>query len=330
VNSPVNPNLTANETVGGLTFNGTGGVTTISANSGKTLAIDNSGSDAAVSVSGGNVNISAPLSLTSNANITVSGSNTLSVSGNISGAGKLTTAGSGAVTLTGSNSYGGGTHVTGGMLNIESTTALPASSALIVDGSAAVVINRNGGGKISLDLASLSDNGLIDLQNNAMTIHGANGGTYTAVNGLLQSGFTTNQNWSGTSGITTTTLGGSSLYTLGEALIGSDLKAGYTYYGDADMSGIVDGGDYTMIDTGFGGGGTGWQYGDFNYDGSIDGSDYSLIDNAFNTQTGSAPAAQVATNTSEIAGGSAVPEPASLGALGIGAWGLMNRRRRRA
>jgi alpha-L-arabinofuranosidase len=59
----------------------------------------------------------------------------------------------------------------------------------------------------------------------------------------------------------------------------------YTFDGDADLSGHVDGTDYSRIDNGFVQGLTGWFNGDFNYDGIVNGSDYTLIDNAFNRQT---------------------------------------------
>ena len=58
----------------------------------------------------------------------------------------------------------------------------------------------------------------------------------------------------------------------------------YTYYGDSDLSGVVDGSDYSRTDSGLLQGATGWLNGDFNYDGVINGSDYTLLDNAFNTQ----------------------------------------------
>jgi len=76
---------------------------------------------------------------------------------------------------------------------------------------------------------------------------------------------------------------------------------------------------------------SGWQNGDFNYDGVVNGSDYTLIDNAFNSQ-GTQIAAEIATPTAQIAGSgatSAVPEPTTLGLLGIGAISLLGRRRRR-
>ena len=58
----------------------------------------------------------------------------------------------------------------------------------------------------------------------------------------------------------------------------------YTFYGDANLDGHVDGSDYSLIDNGALLHLTGWQNGDFNYDGVINGSDYTLIDNAYNTQ----------------------------------------------
>jgi hypothetical protein len=110
----------------------------------------------------------------------------------------------------------------------------------------------------------------------------------------------------------------------------------YTYYGDANLDGKVDGTDYSRIDASFlaeqsGPNVTGWYNGDFNYDGVVNGSDYTLIDNAFNSQ-GAQIAAQIATPTALLdnaAGGSSVPEPTTLGLLGIGAIGLLGRRRRR-
>src|ERR1019366_8740561 len=64
----------------------------------------------------------------------------------------------------------------------------------------------------------------------------------------------------------------------------TDILIKYTYYGDTNLDGQVDGSDYARIDNGYIMGLSGWSNGDFNYDNQINGSDYTLIDNAFNTQ----------------------------------------------
>ena len=70
----------------------------------------------------------------------------------------------------------------------------------------------------------------------------------------------------------------------GQAVTAADVLVKYTYYGDADLSGTVDGADYGRADVGYLAGLTGWANGDFNYDATVDGSDYTLIDNGFDTQ----------------------------------------------
>jgi hypothetical protein len=70
----------------------------------------------------------------------------------------------------------------------------------------------------------------------------------------------------------------------GQDASANDVLVKYTYYGDADLSGAVDGADYSLIDNGFNAGLSGWVNGDFNYSNSVDGADYALIDNAFNSQ----------------------------------------------
>ncbi len=71
------------------------------------------------------------------------------------------------------------------------------------------------------------------------------------------------------------------------AVAATDVLLKYTYYGDANLDGVVNGTDYALVDAGFLAARrpsplTGWYNGDFNYDGKVDASDYTLIDNAFN------------------------------------------------
>ena len=99
----------------------------------------------------------------------------------------------------------------------------------------------------------------------------------------------------------------------------TDILMKYTYFGDADLSGVVDGTDYFLIDQAFSSGllNGGWLNGDFSYDGKVDGTDYFLIDNAFGAQTGALGLSA-----------SAVPEPSIVALLAM-AGGLLAQRRRR-
>jgi fibronectin-binding autotransporter adhesin len=130
-----------------------------------------------------------------------------------------------------------------------------------------------------------------------------------------------------------TTLEGADLTNGGSINADGEILVKYTYYGDTNLDGAVDGSDYSNIDNGYLNHLTGWYNGDFNYDGVVDGSDYTLIDNAFNMQgssLGSNPAAQLATATAQITGSSsAVPEPASMGVVAVAVTTLLGRRRRR-
>ena len=117
----------------------------------------------------------------------------------------------------------------------------------------------------------------------------------------------------------------------------ADVLIKYTYYGDANLDGQVDGSDYSLIDYGYNSRLnpsplTGWLNGDFNYDGKIDGSDYTLIDNAFNTQGGSltTSAALLASPVNQIASASAVPEPCAGALLTLSATVFAANRRRRS
>jgi hypothetical protein len=186
---------------------------------------------------------------------------------------------------------------------------------------------------------SLTNNGTIDITNNAMVVHNGSIGT---INSQVASAFNGGL-WNGTNAsagvITSSTAAADPKHLTavgvatgltsfqGGAVAATDVLVKYTYYGDANLSGHVDGSDYSLVDNGYLMQLTGWQNGDFNYDGVINGSDYTLIDNVFNIQ-GATIASGIASPTAQIAGTSAVPEPTTLGLLGIGAAGLLGRRRR--
>ncbi len=219
------------------------------------------------------------------------------------------------------------------------------------------------GGSVVLDSAGLTDNrtllavgalsftagsGTLDLGANDLVVHNASEATITS---QIASGYA-GGSWHGPVGLTSSSAaatsntalgvelnsngaGGTFLSTFdGQPVTSTDVLVKYTYFGDANLDGVVNGSDYTLIDNGFNNSLVGWHNGDFNYDGIVNGDDYTLIDNAFNTQglsLASAPSEMVASDTAQIAGGSsptAVPEPASLSMLTLSAAALLKRRRR--
>ncbi len=202
------------------------------------------------------------------------------------------------VTTIASLSIGGsaaGTQATNGQVVLyPSTTALPRE--VLVTGSLAFAGTTNAWfGRLNVG------NNDLDVQNgNLATITnqiatGYNTGTFTG-NGIYSSIAAANTARNTTVGVALNNTGtGTRLFGSGTAaglLDGTnpaltDVLVRYTYYGDANLDGRVDGSDYARIDAGFLSKGTltGWYNGDFNYDGKVDASDYTLIDNAFNTQS---------------------------------------------
>jgi hypothetical protein len=72
----------------------------------------------------------------------------------------------------------------------------------------------------------------------------------------------------------------------GQSVGENDVLVKYTYGGDIDLSGHVDGDDYFSIDSGvLTPGATGWINGDVDQNGSIDGDDYFVIDSMLLSQT---------------------------------------------
>jgi hypothetical protein len=219
-----------------------------------------------------------------------------------------------------------------------------------VAGSAGTRQLVNLGSTLSFAGTSGSWVGKLDLTNNDLidpggslasvtnqVLEGYNGGRWNGGGGILSSTAAAISSRLTAIGVIQNNQSGSALYTAWSPFDGvtpgaGDILLKYTYYGDANLDGKVDGTDYSRIDNGYLAHLTGWYNGDFNYDSVIDGSDYTLIDNAYNSQ-GAAITSQIAgidaIATSQIADKStAVPEPAGFMALGLGVSVLLGRRTR--
>jgi len=97
----------------------------------------------------------------------------------------------------------------------------------------------------------------------------------------------------------------------------------YTYDGDADLTGNINGDDYFRIDQGYATRNNptpllGYENGDFNFDGKIDADDYFIIDRNYSRQgmafSSGAALGGITADFGELS--RAVPEPAGLVLLG--------------
>jgi autotransporter-associated beta strand protein len=368
INAPRTITVDAPQTAGILNFTSPIAYTIAGTNP---ITLSASGGQAAINITAGNHSISAPLSFSSNTTVTTAVATALNLAGplKIAAGDTITLGGGGNVTLAGTITAGPGSALnsTAGTttFNTDTGSALASPLSIIAGGGAVVLASTEhlanlsivAGAIVTASLASphsvivtgaLTNSGLINLTNNDFILQGANGAiasaNLTSINNQLDAGFNAGH-WNGATGIVSTQAAGDTrfLTTLGYRqsagglfdgtnTTANDVLVKYTYYGDADLNGTVNGADYQQIDMGYAMHLTGWQNGDFNYDGVVDGSDFSLIDNTFNqiNATGALPLLLSATPTNLIAAGSqSVPEPMSLGLLGIGAATIILGRRRR-
>jgi hypothetical protein len=217
-------------------------------------------------------------------------------------------------------------------------------AALTVDG---VMKTTGGGGTSRVAALAMGDDGSIDLSNNKLIVAGGDVGTfdgtrYSGLTGRIASayyfsawdgpGIKTSQFAAGPeSGVTTIAIAtADEVFYAGGTFGGLPAASGdvllmYTYAGDLNLDGLVDGADYGYIDNYVQFPGTsGYTNGDINYDGVIDGADYGLIDNAIQLQ--GAPFPSGTYGASGMAGVTAVPEP---GACGFALLASATARRRR-
>ena len=316
-------------TLGSLYFNNANSYTLGGSGS---LTMSMSSGSALVDCLGGSHTINLPITIASNTSINI--------------------ASGGGLQLTAPLTVNAGQSLT---LSLQSNASLSfnssfhAASLSLASGSRASIAAHGANPPTLLQLDSLAFGGStnawlgkLDVSNNAMIVHG---GVLADIANQLKSGFNSSSGyWNGATGIVSTAAaadtqllttigygpGGNPLN--GVSTTSTDVLVKYTYYGDANLDGAVDGADYQQIDNGFGLGLTGWSNGDFNYDGVIDGSDFSLIDNTYNQLNainGADPLALLAHSTA-VNASSLVPEPSILGLLGIGAIGGLRRRIRRS
>ena len=347
---PQTVNTDHDVTVGSITFDNAAGYTIGGAG---TLTLDVSAGQATVNVVSGSHTIAVPVTLADNTTVTVApAASTLNLTGGLNASTRaLTKAGAGKLAVT--NVRAGGLTINAGTVTV-AANGTPA-------GASHVSALALAGGTTPTATLDLNDNDLVVTGGSVPTIAAQvaaarNSGAWNRP-GITSSAARAHPQQATTLGV----LGGADYISVngtnfdGFTVVASDTLVKYTWYGDSDFSGVVDFDDYVRIDNGFNTGLSGWFNGDFDFSGVIDFDDYVLIDLGFNTQTGTLRAAvnwlsgddrsfdmrstpgtqKVLEHYNEFGLGyaqgflAAVPEPASLAAVGVAALAAMSRGRKR-
>jgi autotransporter-associated beta strand protein len=233
------------------------------------------------------------VTLSADRTITVNGTGPLAVGGPIGGgAFRLIKSGTGTLLLSGNNTYTGVTSVQGGTLVLKGAGA----QNPVLSGAGADLKS----GKLLLDYTGSSDP-----VSTVKTILGA----------AYPSNFTSGQIHSSNTSDLRKGIG------YFDNSSSSQLSLMYTYYGDTNLDGQVNIADFNALAANFGtSSGAAWQTGDFNYDGRV-----NLLDlNAIASNFGASPI-----SLAPPALGTLVPEPGSIGMLGLGLAAMIGRRRQK-
>jgi autotransporter-associated beta strand protein len=339
----------------------------------------NSGSNASTYTEGSNITFNdvnnGHYNVTLNATVTPgsvtvnnsSGNYFISGTGSITGAGSLTKSGTGTLVLSTVNTFTGGTNVSGGVLQINptsaTTSALPAGPvSLSGNGVLQLTSNVTLGSQsantpvtsptsnVMITSLSIAGNGTLDITNNHILInYGSGSDPIASIAAWIAGGaygVGTTVTWTGT-GITSSAAAvNSGSYGIGYAdaadagnpagLASGQIEVMYTLLGDANLDGKVNGADFNLMATNFNQSVTaGWDEGDFNYDGKVNGNDFVLLAanfNQFASQSAVSAADEAAVDAFAAANGislASVPEPASIGMLVVAGVGMLARRKRK-
>jgi autotransporter-associated beta strand protein len=287
-------------TVGGLTFDSSN-TYTLSPGTNGSLTLDNGGISATATItdSNGTHCLNAPLTLNSNLLVTVNNAgDTMKLWGSISGPGGLSVSGAGTVALTATNTYQGGTAISGGSLNIISSGALPAGSPVLnngaliikadtsignISGGGALTIGTsaktatlavtNGSGASTLSSLSIGPGSTLDVGNNSLVINYNGASPDAVIAAALATGYNGGA-WTGT-GITSRAAAASA-NTISVGFIDSNTDANSglqpnqllikaTEAGDATLDGVVNWLDLVVVVQHFNTLGNDWFEGNFNY-----------------------------------------------------------------
>ena len=216
-------------------------------------------------------------------------------------------------------------------------------SVIVGNGSTANILkfatNTTG---ISMSALTINGSSALDINNNHLLINfGTNPDPSATIRQYLINGYN-NGEWNGAGGIDSSAANSS--YGIGYAdgsdnvvanLLSGQVEVAFTLYGDANLDGVVNGDDFTILAGNLGKSVFAWDAGDFNYDGVVSGDDFTLLVGNLGKEANGAdvvlPAADFAAIKAFAAANGLmadVPEPAAATMLALNLSALLLRRRR--
>ena len=247
-----------------------------------------------VNAGAGAVTIASNLALEEgNETIRTKGTAQLTLAGSVDGS-RLVKRGAGTLNVTGTMDAGMALTLAEGTVNLIQRQSL--SSIRVADG-AVLVLGGGSGADVDASALNVGATGCLDIGNRAKVLRAAGAAlqaaNVTKVRQLINTAFN-NYLWDGC-GITSNRAAADALVNgvLGvmmydntqfawtgfgsvSGLTGNEVLLRVGYYGDYDANGVVDAGDYGLLDYYLGSGLN--EQGDINGDGIIDGGDYGLVD----------------------------------------------------
>jgi autotransporter-associated beta strand protein len=265
------------------------------------------------------------------------GNYVISGTGGIAGTGSLSKSGTGSLTLNTVNTFTGGTSVSAGTLVVGVNGALPNGTVAITGGTLQLGTST---GLTQVTSLSISGTGALDVNNNHLIInYGAGSDPISSIAALLSTGYHGGA-WNGSGGIVSTAAAANSgSYGLGYAdaadtrnpagLSAGTIEIKYTLLGDVDLNGVVNGIDFGILAANFNKGVSRWDQGDFNFDGIVNGIDFGSLAANFN-QGANGAAGVAALDAFAAANGlmADVPEPGTAALVAVAAAGLLRRKSR--
>ena len=274
-----------------------------------------------------------------------------------------TVSGSGTTTVDANMVVDVGSFSQGGLVNNGSTeidgngTVGTSGGAGAITGGGALIVGSGGSsntvqlglnsGDSSQGSVTVNAGSALDIDNNTLIINFAANGfgdPFSTIAGYIKSGYN-GGNWNGPGIISTAAqIKTNNLsYGIGYAdgadgvvvgLSSGQVELKYTLLGDANLDGLVNAADFTILAANFNQPVTGWDQGDFNYDGLVNAADFTDLAANFNQSAsgGDVSGGDIAALDAFAAANGLladVPEPASAAMMVMVGLGILGRRRRR-